>query len=276
MRERFITSILFVIVMLGGIFGCKHSFYGLFALLTWACLWELYGLLFAEEPKKRMRQLVGSTWGSLPFILLGGSSFGFWGGGPAFMAMIIIVITAAMFFILELFMEHDRPFDYVGRYLVGLFYIGIPFCLLAYLSMPGGEFFGSGEYSSWRVLSFLGLIWINDTMAYLFGSWFGKRKLFERISPKKTWEGFIAGGLSSMLVAWFIGSLIPEFTHFQWIGLAFVAAVFGTIGDLVESMLKRSLNIKDSGTLLPGHGGLLDRFDAFVFVIPFYWLVLIL
>ncbi len=142
--------------------------------------------------------------------------------------------------------------------------------------MPMGEFFSGETYSPWRVFGLLGLVWTNDTMAYFVGSQLGKRKLFERISPKKTWEGFIGGGLCTVLMAWGVSHYVPEFTQMQWIMLAVVAAVFGTLGDLVESMLKRSLNIKDSGKLLPGHGGLLDRFDAFLLAIPFYWLVLIL
>ncbi len=113
-------------------------------------------------------------------------------------------------------------------------------------------------------------------MAYFVGSQLGRRKLFERISPKKTWEGTIGGGLCTVLIAWGLSFLIDDFTVTQWIALGAVAAVFGTLGDLVESMLKRSVGVKDSGNLLPGHGGLLDRFDAFIFALPFYWLTLML
>lgn len=262
--------------MLGGIFGGKTSFFVLFALVTAGCLWELFGLLFSSGQARTLRRVLGTIWAMMPYLLLGGSALGFWNGSLAFAGMAVIIFAVAPFFILELFLGSEKPFDKVGQYILGMFYIGIPFCLLTYLSMPLGEFFSSGTYAPWRVFGLLGLIWTNDSMAYLFGSQFGKRKLFERISPKKTWEGFIGGGLSTLLLAWFVGPMIPDFSPMQWLALAFVAVVFGTTGDLVESMLKRSLGIKDSGSLLPGHGGLLDRFDAFVFALPFYWIVLVL
>jgi len=276
MLQRTITASIFGAAMLGGIFGGKLAFFMLFAVVTAGCLWELFGLLFPGNGHQMLRRVLGSIWALAPYLLLGGSALGFLGGGHAFAGIAVIIFAAAPFFILELFLNPERPFDHVGRYLLGMFYIGIPFCLLAYLSMPMGEFFSGETYSPWRVFGLLGLVWTNDTMAYFVGSQLGKRKLFERISPKKTWEGFIGGGLCTVLMAWGVSHYVPEFTQMQWIMLAVVAAVFGTLGDLVESMLKRSLDIKDSGKLLPGHGGLLDRFDAFLLAIPFYWLVLIL
>ncbi len=275
MKQRIITAIFFVAAMLGGIFGGKYAFFALFAVVTAGCLWELLGLLFAQEREVMPRRVLGTIWALSPYLLIGGSALGFWDGALVFGGIVMIIFAAAPFFILELFLNADRPFDNVGRYLLGMFYLGIPFCLLAYISMPGGEFFGSGAYSPWRVFGLLALVWTNDTMAYFVGSLFGKRKLFERISPKKTWEGFIGGGIFTVLAAWGISYWLDVFTPTQWLALAAVAAIFGTLGDLVESMLKRSLGIKDSGSILPGHGGLLDRFDAFIFALPFYWLVLV-
>ncbi len=276
MQQRTITASIFGAAMLGGVFGGKLAFFILFAVVTGGCLWELFGLLFPDKPHRLLRRVLGSAWALAPYLLLGGSALGFVDGQFAFAGIGVIIFAAAPFFILELYLNPERPFDHVGRYLLGMFYIGIPFCLLVYLSMPMGEFFIGETYSPWRVFGLLGLVWTNDTMAYLVGSKLGRRKLFERISPKKTWEGFIGGGIFTALAAWGISYHISEFTLVQWILLALVATVFGTLGDLVESMLKRSLNIKDSGKLLPGHGGLLDRFDAFLLAIPFYWLVLIL
>jgi len=108
----------------------------------------------------------------------------------------------------------------------------------------------------------------------LVGSRWGKNKLMVRISPKKTWEGTLGGAVLAVLAAWGLSRLIPDFTLIQWIGLSQVAAVGSNVGDLVESMFKRSVGIKDSGQILPGHGGLLDRFDAFIYCLPLYWLVL--
>ncbi|MFN0033994.1 MAG: phosphatidate cytidylyltransferase, partial [Saprospiraceae bacterium] len=109
---------------------------------------------------------------------------------------------------------------------------------------------------------------------YLAGKKFGKHKLFKRISPKKTWEGTIGGAIFTVLVAWGLSFLIQDFTLAQWLALSIVAAIGSNLGDLVESMLKRSVGVKDSGSILPGHGGFLDRFDAFIFCLPFFWLVL--
>lgn len=276
MKQRIITAIFFAAAMLGGIFGGKVSFFVLFGLVATGCLWELYGLLFMQEKERMLRRVFGTVWGLLPYFILGGSALGFWKGLWPLAGVAVIIFGAAMFFLLELFLNPERPFDNAGRYLLGMFYISIPLYLLVNMSMPLEEFFSNGDYSAWRVFGLLALIWTNDTMAYFVGSMFGRRKLFERISPKKTWEGFIGGGICTILVAWGVSFLLDAFTPAQWIALAAVAAIFGTLGDLVESMLKRSLNIKDSGTLLPGHGGLLDRFDAFIFALPFYWLVLIL
>lgn len=276
MKQRLITAIFFAAVMLGGVFGGKHTFFALFALVAAGSLWELFGLLFARESRMPLRRIAGMTWALLPYFLLGANALGYLDGAFALAGVAIIIFAAVPFFILELFLQAERPFDNVGRYLLGMFYVALPLCLLIHLSMPMGEFFGGEDYSPWRVFGFLGLVWTNDTMAYIFGSQFGKRKLFARISPKKTWEGFVGGAISTMLLAWYLGPMIYPFSPGQWLALAFVAAVFGTLGDLVESMLKRSIGIKDSGSLLPGHGGLLDRFDAFLLALPFYWLVLVL
>lgn len=254
--------------MLGGIFGGMYTFFALFAVVTAGCLWELYGLVFAQESARMPRRVLGTLWALGPYLLIGGTALGFLSGSWAFGGIAMIIFAAVPFFLLELFLNPERPFDNVGRYVLGMTYLGIPFCLLVYLSMPYGEFFSSGEYSPWRVFGLLALVWTNDTMAYFVGSIFGKRKLFERISPKKTWEGFIGGGIFTVLAAWGVSHWITDFTPTQWIALATVAAIFGTLGDLVESMLKRSLGIKDSGSLLPGHGGLLDRFDSLIFVGP--------
>lgn len=261
--------------MLGGIFGGKVTFFILFALITGGTLWEFGGLLFAGQAHLLLRRVVCVAWGLGPYLLIGGGALGFWGGAQIFTGMVMVVMSAAVLLLLELFLQGDRPFQNIGYFLTGLLYIGIPFTLLTYLSLPNGEYFTPAEYNPWRVFSLLLLIWANDTFAYLIGSRFGRYKLMERISPKKTWEGFIGGGVFALLAAWGLSQVLDAFTTGQWLALAGVAVVFGTLGDLVESMLKRSLGIKDSGNLLPGHGGLLDRFDAFVFAIPFYWLVLV-
>ena len=129
--------------------------------------------------------------------------------------------------------------------------------------------FDGEHFRSNTVFGLLLLTWINDTAAYLVGSQIGKHKLFPRISPKKTWEGSIGGGVFTLILAGVLGYIFEEQSVVQWLILGVIVVIFGSIGDLIESMLKRSYNIKDSGTILPGHGGLLDRFDAFIFLVPF-------
>jgi len=142
-------------------------------------------------------------------------------------------------------------------------YIGTPFALVDFIAFDGEHFFAN------TVFGLLLLTWINDTAAYLVGSQIGKNKLFPRISPKKTWEGSIGGGVFTLILAASLSWLFEEQSMIEWIILGGIVIIFGSIGDLIESMLKRSYKVKDSGTLLPGHGGFLDRFDAFIFLVPF-------
>ncbi|HRI59733.1 MAG TPA: phosphatidate cytidylyltransferase, partial [Saprospiraceae bacterium] len=263
--------------MLGGVFGGQIILFALFALITAGCLWELTGLLVAEEEYKILRRVLGTFFGTFVYVFL---SLSFililYEEDQAFFRMVLIIIGFSTF-IIELFLNPKQPFANIGYYLLGAVYVGLPFALLQDIAAPEYRWcLNIGEYYPLRVLGLLLLIWTNDTMAYFVGSQLGKRKLFERISPKKTWEGTIGGGLCTVLIAWGLSFLIKDFTVTQWLALGAVAAVFGTLGDLVESMLKRSVGVKDSGNLLPGHGGLLDRFDAFIFALPFYWLTLML
>jgi len=149
------------------------------------------------------------------------------------------------------------------------FYISIPFVLLVDIA------FIDGIFNPYPILGFFILIWIYDTGAYLSGRFFGKHKLFERISPKKTWEGLIGGAILSFSVAIFImPKFIPELSAWKWGVVSLIVILFGTLGDLIESMMKRNAGVKDSGSIMPGHGGMLDRFDSVLFAAPFYWLFL--
>lgn len=171
-------------------------------------------------------------------------------------------------FILELYRKSENPFTNIGFTLLSLVYLAIP---LAMFSSTG---YKSGVYSPHIPLGILFIIWSSDSAAYVVGSLIGKNKLFERISPKKSWEGTIGGGLFSLGIAYVLSLFYPELNSTQWMVLAAIVIVSGSFGDLIESMLKRSLNIKDSGSILPGHGGILDRFDALMYAVPFAWVYL--
>jgi phosphatidate cytidylyltransferase len=281
--------------MLGGVYGGRHTFFLLFLLVGAGCLWELTGMLFPEyEQHRNWRRMAGITIGLLPFVLYAAAIYTPWyqsvlpgdfsfpsPGGLSgldeapywFIVFVIVVAEVFLVFLLliaELFMASGRPFPNIGNYLLGAVYIGAPLVLLTEMA------FWTGNYGPHRVFGLLWMVWTNDSLAYLVGSRIGRTKLFERISPKKTWEGTLGGAFGALLMAWGVSLFIPEYTLAQWLGIAAVAAVFGNTGDLVESMFKRSIGVKDSGSLFPGHGGFLDRFDAFLFSIPFAWAVLML
>ncbi len=275
MKQRIITAIVFVAAMLGGVFGGQLILLALFALITAGCLWELAGLLITEEESKMLRRVLGTFFGTFVYLFLSLSLIGIlYQEDQAIFQMILIVIGFSIF-VIELYLNPKQPFANIGYYFLGAIYLGLPFALLQDIAAPEFRYcLNIGEYYPLRVFGLLLLIWTNDTMAYFVGSQLGRRKLFERISPNKTWEGTIGGGICTVLMAWGLSFIIKDFAQIQWLALGVVAAVFGTLGDLVESMLKRSVGVKDSGNLLPGHGGLLDRFDAFIFALPFFWLAL--
>ncbi|MBK6996891.1 MAG: phosphatidate cytidylyltransferase [Lewinellaceae bacterium] len=266
MRQRTITAFFFAAVMMGGIYGGSNAFKILFTIIVVGSLWELFAmLLLQDEPHKIGRKIWGTLVATLPFLLV------FWSNSlnrPGMIYLLVLLVFASL--AAELFLRSKTPFQNVAVYALGFVYVCFPFIFLnwiAYASSPT-------DYAPNRVLGLLLLVWTNDTGAYLTGKQFGKHKLLERISPKKTWEGTLGGAVFTVLIAWGLSFLIKDFTLPQWLALSLVAAIGSNIGDLVESMLKRSVGVKDSGSFMPGHGGFLDRFDAFIFCLPFFWLVL--
>ena len=267
MRQRTITAFFFALVMLGAIYGGQYTLFALSAFIVGGCAWELGSLAFREEERfVGLRKMICSILTVGVFISVSGDVLRIW-SLPALLTTALIPMVFSALATLELFLAGKKPFPNIGIYFLAVFYIAIPLILLQLIAV--GEI-----YYPNRVLGLLLLVWTNDTGAYLIGSRFGKHKLLERISPKKTWEGSMGGAVFAVMMAWGLSCIITDFTQPQWLALSVVAAIGSNLGDLVESMLKRSVGVKDSGTLLPGHGGLLDRFDAFIFCLPFYWLVL--
>jgi phosphatidate cytidylyltransferase len=178
-----------------------------------------------------------------------------------------------LMFIAELYRKTDNPGANLAFTLLGFFYIAIPMGLSGYLVYPG--FNGSKGFYPWILFGVTLTIWIFDSGAYIVGTSRGKHRLFERISPKKSWEGVIGGGVAALLAGTLNGWLFPVLELKSWLVISMIVIIFGTFGDLVESMLKRSLHLKDSGSFLPGHGGFLDRFDSYLFVVPVvaFWLL---
>jgi len=173
-----------------------------------------------------------------------------------------IPIVTCIFFI-NLYKNVSKPFTNIAYTFLGIIYVSLPFTLLnliAYLN---------GSYDYMLVLGILLLLWASDTGAYFAGKKFGKTKLFERISPKKSWEGFIGGTLLNIIIAFCLSMLFTVLPLWKWLVIGIIISVAGTYGDLVESLFKRGIHIKDSGNTIPGHGGFLDRFDGLLLSVPF-------
>ncbi len=194
-----------------------------------------------------------------------------------------LVVMAELMFIItaELLRKQERPFEAIAQTVFGIVFIAVPFSLFPYMTFG---FQGLDpilqasvtDFSPGLILGIFILSWGFDVAAYLFGTWLGKHKLVARISPEKSWEGFILGLVITILIAWLISLWIKPPYVISWIIIGVIVAVTGTLGDLAESMLKRSVGAKDSGSLLPGHGGILDRFDSLILSLPFVFLYIVL
>jgi phosphatidate cytidylyltransferase len=181
----------------------------------------------------------------------------------------LLILLPPVMMIKELYKHDEKTFDNLAATFYGIIYIAVPFSLLNFLVFPGDPLH-TGYYPGLLAGIFI-LVMINDTAAFLVGVPFGRKRLFASVSPNKSWEGSAGGGLSVITAAFFMNRLFPLLGMAEWLAAGAIVVVFGIYGDLVESLLKRQLGIKDSGSLLPGHGGMLDRVDAWLFVIPVIW-----
>jgi phosphatidate cytidylyltransferase len=266
MKTRAITAFFFTIVMLGSIFLGGYAFTGFYLLLSVVSLLEFYKMIKVGgiRPHRNIAVIVATSM----FLLT--ASYHFFQFELKYLLLIIPLIFSI--FIVELYKKEKIPFANISYTFVGFIYVTIPFCFFYSL----GFLTDFRTYDFHLPLSFLLLLWASDTGAYLFGMNFGKHRLFERHSPKKSWEGFLGGMFTSLLVAFLISLWFTEMSTLIWGGMAILIVCFGTLGDLVESMLKRSLDTKDSGSFLPGHGGFLDRFDGLLIAAPIVYVYLYL
>lgn len=254
--QRTLTGFFFASVLIFSVLWNQWFYVALFLIVEILALREFY--IFSIKSHTLPQRYYGSLVGGIFFI----TSFLWyqlsWG---KYLSLLLIPLVLFVF-IFELFRNHKRPLLNISTTLMGLIYISFPLVLLTHLAFINGVFNGK------IILGILILIWLSDTGAYLFGVTLGRHKMFERISPKKTWEGFFGGLLVSMSASFVLSHYFNFFNINTWATIASLVVIFGTLGDLVESMFKRSLSIKDSGHILPGHGGILDRFDSFIFAIP--------
>jgi phosphatidate cytidylyltransferase len=232
-------------------------------------VWEFYKMVSTEEIKPQVG--IGIFISILLFVYITYISQSFYRFNFSsdidivFKVPFIILLLFFMIFISELFRKSLHPFINIALTLAGIFYIVLPFSFFICIGFASNI---GVKYHPHFILGFLYLLWANDTGAYLIGSKFGKHRLFERISPKKSWEGSIGGAAIALLTAYAISIYFTDLNLKDWTIVALIIVVTGTLGDLVESMLKRSLNLKDSGNIFPGHGGMLDRFDGLLLSAP--------
>jgi phosphatidate cytidylyltransferase len=260
---RSISGSIYAIIIAFSILFGPTTYALLFAIVTGLCLWEFYSLL-----EKKGEAIVSKPIATLGGVYLFVSGFLWFAGIWSIKYIALWFVIMIYLFIRELFKKDDNAVRTIAYTFFGQVYIALPFMFLSRLGFPADET-GTVFYNPTLIMAFFVLIWISDTGAYFFGSLFGKHRLFERISPKKSWEGFFGGLFLSIAAALGLSYLFPEqLNSWQWIGFGLITVIFGVFGDLIESMIKRSLEIKDSGNIIPGHGGMLDRFDSSILAAP--------
>jgi phosphatidate cytidylyltransferase len=266
------TAVVFAAVVIGGLLFHPWAFFALMLIILLGSIFEFFSIsrpMFKKDKAKlNFYRIMVASMSVLALIVSFLIAFDYIHNQFVFA---IPLVFSAIFYT-ELVLRSKKPFRNIGLNLLALYYIALPLCLTFFIANMGGNFTGS------ILLGVLFIIWANDSGAYIVGSLIGKNKLIPHVSPNKTIEGFLGGGVFCFLVAYLNNQVFHTIPGFEalslvkptvWYIIAGVVFVFATMGDLVESLLKRSLEIKDSGNILPGHGGFLDRFDAFLFVLPF-------
>ena len=268
MTVRAFTGVLFVTIMVTCFFQPVAMVF-LFALITCLSLWEYSGLVNNIEDVT-INRFISTVAGVYLFLAISAVNSGFVQTNAVFMPYLLTIIYL---FVSELYTKNKNAIHDFSYTMLGQMYVALPLSMINVLAFRTATD-GNIHFYYLLPLSVFIFLWTSDTGAYCVGSLFGKHKLFPRISPAKSWEGSIGGGVL-VLVAAFLVSLLDQnhgnlsgLNTLQWLGLGLVVTVFGTWGDLVESLIKRTLGIKDSGTILPGHGGMLDRFDSSLLAIP--------
>lgn len=255
--KRTLSGAIYVALVIGALLAGLKFFIPLFAVITAICLWEF---LNAEIKTGSQAKYLGVIGGTLLYVI---SAFGLLGETSLLWYLPFLLALPLVVILLGLFQPAEPNFQDAGYLLLSFLYIVVPFILLTSIQL--WHLSGSGLSP---LIGIFILFWINDTGAYLSGKGLGKHPLFPAVSPKKTWEGLIGGALLCLGAAYVLSLYALSFSLTQWMIIGLLVAVFGTLGDLVESMWKRQLGIKDSGTIMPGHGGLLDRFDGFFVALP--------
>ncbi len=258
LEQRIVAGLFGFIVIVGSVLYSDFTFVLIFSLLSMLTQLEFYKLLGLDG------NLPLTYYGTICGVALVVLTYVIEKGLIGLENYFLISPLLAMIFFIKLYKKNDlKPFTNIGFTFLGLIYVALPFSLIVVMAMRGQN------YNYEIILGSLLLLWATDIGAYFAGTKFGRRKLFERVSPKKSWEGAVGGALSAAVIAFLLGLYFRTYEPWQWFCIGAIIVVTGTYGDLVESLFKRSIAIKDSGSSIPGHGGFLDRFDGLLLSAPF-------
>jgi phosphatidate cytidylyltransferase len=257
LQQRVVVAILGIAVFAGLLFWGLQGAMLLFSLLIFLCMWEFCSI--SPFPYSLTDKILVSLAASFAFSILVFSDYFSLALGLLLLLPIGLVGSTV-------FSQQEKPFEKAGWTLLGWTYLSLPwYCMMSMLkNLP---------YNPMLFFGLFGLLWMADSGAYFAGRSLGKTKLLPAVSPKKTWEGLAGGLIGSLSLAWILSFYLHQFSLSQWLLLAASTTLFGTLGDLAESRLKRSMEMKDSGNMLPGHGGFLDRFDGFFMAAPINYLL---
>ncbi|MDX9770410.1 MAG: phosphatidate cytidylyltransferase [Tenuifilaceae bacterium] len=264
--KRTISGALFIVLIIGGIILGRFSFFIVFFVLMELTLLEFFRITFKARVKPQY--LYGMVLGGLIFIMNHLFAIGML-GHYIFLGIIPLILSI---FLIELYRNHQKPIHNIAFTLLGIIYVAIPFSLLNYFALSYSSYHIG--YKTHILLGYFIMLWANDSGAYVVGLSIGKNRLFPRISPKKSWEGLVGGLFFTVLASWILSLVFIELSFFHWAVIGLITATTGIFGDLVESMFKRSVGVKDSGKIMPGHGGLLDRFDCVLISAPIVFVYL--
>ncbi len=258
LTQRIIAALIGVLIIVVALIAGPWFYFTIFLFICLITQLEFYKLVGLDGmiPLKTFGTFSGMAFFTLTFLVESGRI------GPDFY-FLVFPILAGVYLIYLYRKRVTKPFRGIAFTFLGIIYVAVPFSLLNVI------IFHPGEYTFEILLGALLLLWSNDTGAYFAGVRYGKRKLFERVSPKKSWEGSLGGFVLSLVMAYVLSNFSQVFTTGEWIAMGVIISIGGTYGDLVESLFKRSIEIKDSGRLIPGHGGFLDRFDGLLLSAPF-------
>ena len=258
LKRRFFSAFLGAAVIISSITWSEWSYFLILFIICTAAQWEFYRLVRIQDylPLRFFGVFIGGFLFVLTFFIERGDLDGKY--------LFLMFPLASIIFIFKLYKRKDQnPFVNIALYYLGITYVALPFSLVNVIVFDGGK------YAYKILLGLMLIIWSSDTGAYFTGTAFGKTKLFERISPKKSWEGSVGGTLSALGFSYLSMIYFGQLSLFEWLIVAVIVVVAGTYGDLVESHFKRTMSIKDSGNVIPGHGGFLDRFDSLILTVPF-------